>query len=173
MAKADRYSIVERLRDGSAFEIRALRPGDRDDMLAAIGRTSAQSLQRRFFVPKRGFSENEVSFFMNIDFENHVALVAQLEEDGRPVIVGGGRYVLVQPTKAELAFMVIDAYQGKGVGSALLRHLLALARAAGLEELKAEVLPENTAMLGMLSAFGFHAAPAQDARVRNLIMRFS
>ena len=42
-------------------------------MLAAIGRTSMQSLQRRFFVPKKGFSEQEMAFFLNIDFEIHVA----------------------------------------------------------------------------------------------------
>src|SRR5689334_20647036 len=98
------YSVAERLRDGRSVVIRALRPDDRDDMLAALGRTSAESLRRRFFVPKRGLSEAEVAFFMNIDFDNHVALVAEIEENGRPVIAGGGRYVVVKPGQAELAF---------------------------------------------------------------------
>ena len=124
-------------------------------MLAAIGRTSPQSLQRRFFVPKRGFSETELAFFMNIDFDNHVALVAQIDEDGRPSIVGGGRYIVVEPGRAEIAFVVVDAYQGQGIGSALMRHLAHLARDAGLKELIAEVLPENTAMLKVFSKFGF------------------
>ena len=51
------YSAVEHLRDGRPTQIRALRPDDRAEMLAAIGRTSPQSLQRRFFAPKKGFLE--------------------------------------------------------------------------------------------------------------------
>src|SRR5690349_4928807 len=107
------YSAREQLRDGRPVEIRALRPEDEADMLAAIGRTGAESLQRRFFVPKRGFSEKEKSFFLNIDFIDHVALVAVLDEDGRPAIVGGCRYVVTRPGEAEVAFVVIDAYQGQ------------------------------------------------------------
>ena len=64
------------------MEIRALRPEDQVDLLAAVDRTSAQSLYRRFFGAKRDFSEKEVDFFLNIDFTNHVALVAVVEEEG-------------------------------------------------------------------------------------------
>ena len=85
-----------------------------------------QSLQRRFFVVKRGFSDKEIAFFMNIDFVNHVALVALAEEDGRKVIIGGGRYIVTEPGKAEIAFVVIDDYQGQGVGTLLMRHLASL-----------------------------------------------
>ena len=144
MPKAADYSAKERLRDGRTIEIRALRPDDREDMLAAIGRTSPQSLRRRFFGPKRGFSETELAFFMNIDFDNHVALIAQID------------------------FVVVDAYQGQGIGSALMRHLSHLARDAGLKELIAEVLPENTAMLKVFSKFGFRPGPNQEPRVVHL-----
>jgi GNAT superfamily N-acetyltransferase len=173
MSKAAAYSADERLRDGSTIEIRALHPDDRDGMLAAIGRTSAQSLQRRFFVPKRGFSENEISFFLNIDFNSHVALVAQIEEDGRPVIAGGGRYIVVKPCEAELAFVVVDAYQGKGIATALMRHLVAIAREAGLKQLTADILPENAAMLKVFGAFGFRAVKGSDPQVRHLVLQLA
>jgi len=104
MSGAADYSAVEHLRDGRPIEIRALRPDDRAEMLAAVGRTSSQSLQRRFFAPKKGFSEQELAFFLNVDFENHVALVAQIDEDESPTIVGGGRYIVVRPGQAEIAF---------------------------------------------------------------------
>ena len=168
MQKAADYSATQRLRDGRTIEIRALRPDDRQDMLAAIGRTSSQSLQRRFFAPKRGFSESELAFFMNIDFDNHVALIAQIDEDGRPSIVGGGRYIVVEAGRAEIAFVVVDAYQGQGIGSALMRHLSHLARDAGLKGLIAEVLPENTAMLKVFSKFGFRPGPNQEPGVVHL-----
>ena len=128
-------------------------------MLAAIDRIGTESRQRRFFVTKRGFSEKEKAFFMQIDFVNHVALVAQTEEDERPFIIGGARYVVVKPGQAEVAFMVVDAYQGQGIGAILTRHLAGLARAAGLKELIAEVLPGNTAMLKVLNKFGFRPGP--------------
>jgi GNAT superfamily N-acetyltransferase len=80
---------------------------------------------------------------MDIDFTNHVALVAKADEDGQSVIVGGGRYIIMQPGRAESAFAVVDAYQGKGIATMLMRQLLAIAREAGLKELTAQVLPEN------------------------------
>jgi RimJ/RimL family protein N-acetyltransferase len=173
MPAPENYSITERTRDGRQVEIRALRPDDKDDMLAAIGRTGLQSLQRRFFAVKRGFSEKEIAFFMNIDFSNHVALVALAEEDGRQVIIGGGRYIVVEPGQAEIAFVVIDAYQGQGVGTLLMRHLAAMARSVGLKELIAEVLPENTAMRKVFKKFGFQPAPKREPQVIHLVMHLS
>ncbi|HXX02882.1 MAG TPA: GNAT family N-acetyltransferase [Xanthobacteraceae bacterium] len=154
MSDAASHSVVETLRSDKRVEIRALRPEDRAPMLAAVGRVSAQSLYRRFFSAKRHFTEQEASFFLNVDFVNHVALVAVIEEDGRPTIVGGGRYVVTKPGQAEVAFAIIDKYQGQGIGAVLMRHLAEIARAAGLRELVAEVLPENTAMLRVFENSG-------------------
>jgi len=171
MPEARHYRAIEQLRDGRQIEIRALRPDDKDDMLAAIGRTSTESLQRRFFVVKRGFSQKEIDFFMKIDFSNHVALVALADEDGRPTIIGGGRYVVVEPGRAEVAFVVIDGYQGQGLGARLMRHLAGIARDAGLTELTAEVLPENTAMRKVFSKFGFRPGSRREPQVIHLVMQ--
>ena len=167
------YRAIEHLRDGRPIEIRAVRPNDKDDMLAAIGRTSTESLRRRFFVVKRGFSQKEIDFFVRIDFRDHVALIALADEDGRPTIVGGGRYVVVEPGSAEVAFIVIDGYQGQGIGSHLMRHLAGIARDAGLTELIAEVLPENTAMRMVFSKFGFKPAPRREPQVIHLVMQLA
>ena len=155
MPDAAAYSAVETLRDGRRIEIRALRPSDREDMIKAVGQTGAESFYRRFFSPRRDFTEQQIAYFVNVDFSSHVALVAVAEEDGRPAIVGGGRYIVCEPACAELAFAVIDRYQGQGVGSALLRHIVGLARDAGLAELVADVLPENIPMLTLLRRSGF------------------
>jgi len=155
MLDAADYSAVESLRDARSVEIRALRPEDRADFLSAAARMSPESLQRRFFSAKRGFSEGEKAFFLNVDFDKHVAIAALIEEVGRKAIVGGGRYVVIVPGQAEVAFAVIDAYQGQGIGSMLLRHLAAMAQAAGVKELIAEVLPENAPMLKVFERSGF------------------
>src|SRR5882757_2603419 len=155
MSEANDYTARELLRDGSQIEIRALRREDEADMLAAIEKTSAQSLQRRFFVMKRHFSDKERAFFLDVDFKNHVAIVAIADDAGRKVIVGGGRYIVFEPGRAEMAFVVIDIWQGRGVGSILMRHLFEIASDSGLQELTAEVLPENAAMLKVFGKFGF------------------
>jgi ribosomal protein S18 acetylase RimI-like enzyme len=173
MIMPEAYRAIEHLRDGRSIEIRAVRPDDKDDMLAAIGRTSAESLRRRFFVVKRGFSQNEIDFFVRIDFRDHVALIALADEDGRPTIVGGGRYVVVEPGSAEVAFIVIDGYQRQGIGSHLMRHLAGIARDAGLMELIAEVLPENTAMRKVFSRFGFKPTPSREPQVIHLAMQLA
>jgi GNAT superfamily N-acetyltransferase len=147
MVEAAKYSAIETLRDGRTVEIRALRPDDQAGLLAAIDRSSAQSLYRRFFGAKRYFSEKEREFFLNIDFSSHVALVAVVDEAGHAVIVAGGRYVVERPGAAEIAFAVIDEYQGQGLGAKLLCHLATIARDAGLKEFTAEVLPDNISML--------------------------
>ncbi len=155
-------SARERLRDGSPVEVRALRPEDEADMLAALDQASPQSLQRRFFAMKRHFSDKERAFFMDVDFKNHIALVARAEEAGRKAVVGGRRYIVSEPGRAEMAFMVVNAWQGRGVGSMLMRHLVDIARETGLKELTAEVLPENTSMLKVFGRFGFRSAARRD-----------
>lgn len=151
---AANYSAIETLRNGKRIEIRALRPEDRDDFVAAVGRASSQSLYRRFFAVRRHFTENETSFYLKVDFKDHVALVAVAEDNGRAMIIAGARYIVVEPRQAEVAFTVLDDYQRQGVGAALLRHLIGIARGAGIGELIAQVLPDNTAMLKVFERSG-------------------
>jgi RimJ/RimL family protein N-acetyltransferase len=173
VAEAAKYSAIEVLRDGRPVEIRALRPDDQDELVAAVGRASAQSLYRRFFAVKRGFTEEEIAFFSNVDFVNHVALVAVTEEGGRPVIVGGGRYIVVQPGQAEVAFAVVDQYQGQGIGAALMSHLASIARAAGLQELIADVLPDNAPMLKVFEKSGLRLSLTRESQVVHVTLRLS
>jgi len=173
MLEAARYSAAETLRDGRSVEIRALKPDDRAGLIAAVERSSPQSLYRRFFSPKRGFTEGEIAYFVNVDFVNHVALVATLEEDGRPTIIGGGRYVIVRPGEAEVAFAVVDQYQGQGVGAALMHHLAAIARAAGLAQLSAEVLADNLSMLNVFQKSGLRLGISREAGVVHVMLHLT
>src|SRR3954471_5954155 len=170
MPTPQNYASTESLRDGRHIEVRALQPHDTEDMLMAVSRTGTQSLQRRFFGVKRGFSDKEIAYFTNVDFANHVALVALAEEDGQKVVIGGGRYIVTEPGKAEMAFVVIDDYQGQGIGTLLMRHLDLLAKKNGLNELIAEVLSENTAMRKVFGKFGFHIRRGADPQVVHFVL---
>jgi RimJ/RimL family protein N-acetyltransferase len=151
---AAKYGATERLRNGASLQIRALLPSDRTEMLASIGRASKETLYRRFFAPKRSFSEREIEFFLNVDFISHVALAAVLTEGGRQVIVGGARYIVSHPGCAEVAFAIDDPHQKLGIATHLISHLIKIARAAGLEEFVAEVLAENAPMLKVFERSG-------------------
>ena len=173
MNELTQFSTTETLRNGRQVEIRAQRPGDREGLEAAIGRTSPASLHRRFFGARREFSDKEASSFLDIDFVSHVALVVVAAEDVGPNIVGGGRYVVVKPGHAEVAFAVVDDYQGQGLGGALMRHLTKIARAAGLKEFIAEVLAENAPMLKVFEKCGLPMRIQRDHDVVHVVMRLA
>jgi GNAT superfamily N-acetyltransferase len=116
------YFATEQLRERQTIEIRALRPDDRVEMLAAIGRTP-NPCGVDFFT-KKGFTDREIDFFMNIDFDSHVALVVRTTV---PSSLQADDTSLPQAGRAEIAFVVVDAYQGKGIAGALMRRLAELA----------------------------------------------
>ena len=80
---------------------------------------------------------------------------------------------MTAPGEAEVAFVVVDAYQGQGIGALLTRHLVGLARAAGLKQLAADVLPENMAMRRVLDKFGFRTTRSLDPQVMHLTLPLS
>jgi RimJ/RimL family protein N-acetyltransferase len=166
-------SVSETLRNGQRVEIRSQRPLDRRDLEAALARMSDESLYRRFFGARRQFSEKEAEYFLDIDFVNHVALVAVADENGKQAIVGAGRYVVVQPGQAEVAFGVVDQYQGQGLGGALMRELVAIARHAGIRELIAEVLGSNLAMLKVFEKRGLQMITRREGSVVHVTLKFA
>jgi len=170
---AAEYAAVERLRDGTQLQIRALRPSDRAWMLAALGRASSTSLYRRFFSPRRTFSDGQIDFLVNVDFVGHVALAAVMERDGRDVVTGGGRYIVSGPATAEVAFAVEDPHQGLGIATRVLRHLIGIARDAGLDEFVAEVLSENAPMLSVFRRSGLPMRTRREGGVVHVTLDLS
>jgi ribosomal protein S18 acetylase RimI-like enzyme len=162
MSDVRSYFAVESLPNGRALVVRAFKPEDRADFIAAASRTGPLTRYRRFFTLKNEFSDREKDFFLNVDFDKHVALVALTDEAGHQVIVGAARYVALQPGSAEVAFTVIDQYQKQGIGPILLRHLATVARSAGLKTLVAEVLTENQQMLRVFERSGLPIQTTQD-----------
>jgi GNAT superfamily N-acetyltransferase len=104
---------------------------------------------------------------------SHVALVAVIDDNGEQAIVGAGRYIVVQPGRAEVAFGVIDQYQGQGLGVALMRELAVIARQAGLNELIAEVLESNRAMLRVFEKSGLQMTTKPEGQVIHVMLKFT
>ncbi|HUO94785.1 MAG TPA: GNAT family N-acetyltransferase [Steroidobacteraceae bacterium] len=165
------YQVAETLSDGRKVEIRALRRDDRDALLAAAMRCTTKTLYHRFFTVVRSFSERDEHFFLEVDFVKHVALAAVASEGGRPSIVGSCRYVVVAPGRGELGFLVIDDYQRKGLGAALLRCLATIGRQAGLREFVAQVLAENIPMLKVFERCGLPMTERREGPVVDVTLR--
>jgi RimJ/RimL family protein N-acetyltransferase len=108
-----KYEAVERLRDGRRFRVRALQSDDRAGLLSAVSQSSAQYVSPLLLA--QAGPRSPTLCIMHVDFIGRVDLVAELEEDGRGVIIGGARYVLIEPSKAEVAFVVFDRYHEQGL----------------------------------------------------------
>ncbi len=151
--RRDRAS--ERLIDGRPVRIRAIRPDDKQGLVHGLHRLSAQSTYSRFFGAKRELSQRELAFLTEIDFDAHVALVAELDNLTGLIGVGGDIVCEAEPVRAaEVAFAVDDAHQNLGVATHLLHHLVGIARAAGVGEFRATVMAANRKMLDVLQHSG-------------------
>jgi RimJ/RimL family protein N-acetyltransferase len=153
MADPRDYQATETLKDGAPITIRAIRQDDRARIVDAFSALDSGAVYRRFFSPKKSLTDAELKQLTDVDFSQVVALVvvASQEDDGK-LLIGGGRYAAEpgeHPRRAELAFLISEAYRGRGIGSLLLRHLARIAKDAGITELEADVLAENAPMLAV------------------------
>lgn len=139
-----------RLADGGAVILRPLRAGEIDVLETVFDGLSPQSRQQRFLVPMPRLTGSARRTLANVDDRDHVAWVAL--SDGQPV--GISRYVRTGPDTAEVAFEVVDAEQGRGIGLALVDAVTTVASANGVRRLEATVEPGNHASVAMLSRLG-------------------
>ncbi|AKT52019.1 bifunctional acetate--CoA ligase family protein/GNAT family N-acetyltransferase [Arsenicicoccus sp. oral taxon 190] len=139
------------LRDGSVCHLRPIRPSDRALIQAFHAKQSPESIYLRFFAPIKEISAKDLTRFTEVDQVDRVALVATVRDD----IIGIGRYDVVDPGVAEVAFNISDHYQGKGIGSVLLEHLAAIGQELGIEEFVADVLPQNRKMMKVFTDAGY------------------
>jgi acyl-CoA synthetase (NDP forming)/GNAT superfamily N-acetyltransferase len=154
------------LLDGSAARLRPIRPDDADALVAFYARVSPESKYLRFFAPYPQLSSRDVERFTHVDYRSRTALIVTL---GRQ-IVAVGRYDAADAAleHAEVAFLVEDRYQGRGIGQLLLEHLAQVARERGLSTFVAEVLPDNRRMINTFLEAGFHVARAYEDGVMRL-----
>jgi acetyl coenzyme A synthetase (ADP forming)-like protein len=141
------------LRDGTTIRIRPIRPDDADGLQHMVSRMSRQSVYQRFFQIKTQLEPEELEAFTELDYVDHMALVAARGED----IVGVGRYWRDDdnPDVADVAFAVIDAEQGKGIATRLVRYLTSYARQQSIVAFRASVLADNHVMIRVFRNAGY------------------
>lgn len=139
------------LRDGATAHLRPISSQDKELLQELHSSQSQDSIYLRFFSYKPQLSQRELERFTTVDHTDRVCFVLIL--GGK--MIGVGRYDRVSPRVAEVAFMISDHHQGRGIGSILLEHLAAAARENGIDRFTAEVLPENRKMLHVFVEAGY------------------
>jgi len=172
------YRADGTLRDGTPVVVRAIRPDDRGDLREGFLHLSDRTIYHRFLSAKRDLTDTELRYLTELDFRDHLGLVVELTAPREGHLIAVGRAVRtgsgvpsaagrapVPPAasapgarstndSAEVAFVVEDEYQGRGVGTLLLEHLARMARELGYRAFEAEVLAGNRQMLEVFAHSG-------------------
>ncbi|SCE40510.1 bifunctional GNAT family N-acetyltransferase/acetate--CoA ligase family protein [Streptomyces sp. DvalAA-19] len=159
-AYPDHWEADVVLRDGGTARIRPITTDDAERLVSFYEQVSDESKYYRFFAPYPRLSDRDVHRFTHHDYVDRVGLAVtiggefigtvrydRINEQGRPASAPAD--------EAEVAFLVQDAHQGRGVASALLEHIAAVARERGIRRFAAEVLPANTKMIKVFRDAGY------------------
>lgn len=153
------------LGDGTRVLIRPIAPEDKDRLRAGLQLLSPRSRFLRFHAAVDDLSDEQLRYLTEIDHHDHVAWVALDEDRPEHPGIGVARYVRLPeaPNVAEAAVTVVDEYQGRGLGTALLGVLGRTARDHGIDTFRNYVLAENEVMLRLLDDFGAERGEATDS----------
>jgi acetyltransferase len=149
--------------DGTRVTIRTMRPTDRDIEDQFVHRLTPVSKYYRFHAALRELTAYMLDHFTSVNYPDEMALIATIREADVEREIGVARYVRTQGSDtAEIAVVVSDEWQGKGIGCKLLKDLRDFARQTGIKHLEARVLPDNRRMLELAKNLGFRIKPSVD-----------
>ncbi len=149
---------TERLADGTEVLLRLVEPSDGPLLLELFAVLSAESIYNRFLTPVREVQPEHLRRFVEIDHCHEVALAACLCEEGRWRIAGVGRYHRGPGRgEAEVAILVGDPWQCRGIGGLLLKTLGRLARSQGVRRFVSTVDPGNLKLLKFAQFYGYQS----------------
>lgn len=151
-----------RLNDGSEVIVRPVEPGDKELIREGFARLSERSRYQRFLAPVHELTPSQLRYLTEVDHHHHEALVAFDSAAGTGV--GIGRFVRTDdPESAEAAITVVDAWQGRGLGTALCGLLAERARREGVRRFTALLLSQNRQMQEILATLGPSRVVSRDA----------
>jgi acyl-CoA hydrolase/GNAT superfamily N-acetyltransferase len=163
----------EQLNTGEPVIIRPVRITDEEPLRDLFYRLSDESTYRRFMFFKRSHPHEEMQKLVDLDYEQNMALVVCIEIGDRSEIIAMSRYDVDDATRlADIAFAVRDEWQGKGVGSRLMKRMGQIARSRGLAGFSADVLVSNKPMLAVLQKSGLKLDVRLDGEAYHVTARF-
>jgi acyl-CoA hydrolase/RimJ/RimL family protein N-acetyltransferase len=148
----DKIATVHTFKGGVTVRFRAIKPSDEDEMRRLFYRFSDRAVYYRYFSPVKTMPHGKMQEYVNVDYRTAMSIVGVIDEAGAERVIAEGRYVRLKDRPfADLAFVVDEAYQGKGIAAFLLDMLIRIAREqGGIEGFAADVLADNKAMMKVL-----------------------
>jgi acyl-CoA hydrolase/GNAT superfamily N-acetyltransferase len=160
-------------RDGTSLRVRPIKPTDEALLHEMFYRLSQDSIYQRFFSLKKYMPHENLQGFCTVDYDRDMTLVACIDRGGVETVVGWASYNLNQQSGlAEVAFVVDDNYQRRGIGTLLLRRLIEIAILRGVRGFTAVVLSHNQPMLRVFENCGYPIELNSDGKVRSLRILF-
>lgn len=149
--------------DGTRVMIRTMRPTDREIEDRFVRQLTPASKYYRFHAALRELTADMLDHFTRVDYPDEMALIATIDEGGAEREIGVARYVRTSAADtAEIAVVISDEWQGKGIGGRILKDLRGIAQQAGIRHFEARVLPDNQRMLQLAQRLGFRIKPRND-----------
>ncbi|MFH2123758.1 MAG: GNAT family N-acetyltransferase [Pseudomonadota bacterium] len=156
VASLDLMKTSSLLDNGTQVNFRPVHPTDEPLMRDLLYDLSKETLYYRFMSHNQRFGQKQIQNFVYVDHRKDVAIVGTLPEAYGEDIIAVGRYYLDERTNmAEVAFVIRDEWQNKGLGSFLFRHLMTIAKASGISGFTAEVLRDNKRMQAIFNHSGY------------------
>lgn len=152
----EEFTKSVKLRDGTRVLLRPIKPEDEPMWHDLLANCSQESIRFRFRYLFKETTHEMATRFCFIDYDREIAIVAEIEDDQQRQLIGVGRLVAdADHTNAEYAVLVIDAYQGVGLGALLTDYCLEICKVWGIGTVVAETAPENRRMLEIFAKRGF------------------
>lgn len=159
------------LDDGLEVTARPVHPTDQPLLKELLYKLSEEAIYYRFFTHLKRFPQREIQQFVYIDHRQDEAIVVTVPAANREEIIAMGRYYLDTKTnRAEVAFVVADEWQNRGIGKFLLRTLGRIAKGNGIHGFTAEVMADNKAMQAVISRSGFKVSSRLQDRVYSYVI---
>ena len=165
-----RYETPWKLKNGQEVLLRPIKPEDEPMWLEMFQSFSEESIRYRFFQLLKDTPHEVRVRYCNIDYDREIAIVAELSEENHRKILGVGRLSIESDGKSgELAFIIVDQWQGQGLGTKIVDHVLEIAKEMGVETIYAIMLPDNNRALNLTKKMGFKLEYLSDGTVKGVL----
>jgi acyl-CoA hydrolase/GNAT superfamily N-acetyltransferase len=144
----EKLTCVHTFKEGLTVRFRAIKPSDEEEMRKLFYRFSDTAVYYRYFTAIKAMPHRKMQEYVNVDYQRFMSIVGTVNESGSETIIAEGRYVRHHDRPyADVAFVVDENFQGRGIASFLFKMLIRAAREQGIEGFTADVLADNKAML--------------------------
>jgi len=170
----ENIKCTQTFKDGLEVRFRAMKPSDEEEMRRLFYRFSDKAVYYRYFSPIKTMPHSKMQQYVNIDYNKTLSIVALVGDPSSGQIIAEGRYAVGKnPLYADVAFVVDEAYQGKGIATHLFKKLIHIAQKRGFKGLTADVLATNKSMMKVFEKSPYPVEARIESGVYEIVINFN